>query len=137
MGGTPSGWPTTTSASIAANCAVAINAALTVAKPALIRAATTNIMSIDTNPMSPYACDGAAAHSHLSSMSIWIPTSPDDASVRAKMPWTIFIHTSSPLTNRVRGHTPYNLSVSSGIDCSSGLGQTGIYENQASKPQLI
>src|SRR5205823_6887916 len=90
-----------TSASSAANCAAAINAALTVAKPALNSATATNIMSIDTNPMSPYACDGAAAHSHLSSRRIWIPNRPDIASVRDSAAWTIFIHTSSPLANRV------------------------------------
>src|SRR5438046_8569473 len=129
MDGTPSGWPTTTSASIAANCATAINAALTVAKPTLTSATTTNIISIDTNPMSPYACDGAAAHSHLSSMSIWIPKRPDIASVRDSVAWTIFIHTSSPLANRVGAHTQDNLSVSCGIECSSGLAQPGIYEN--------
>src|SRR5439155_22924377 len=133
MDGTPSGWPTTTSASIAANCATAINAALTVDKPTLTSATTTNIISIDTNPMSPYACDGATAHSHLSSMSIWIPKRPDIASVRDSVAWTIFIYTSSPLANRVGAHTPDNLSVSSGIDCSSGLAQTSIYRNQASK----
>src|SRR5437867_13374352 len=137
MDGTPSGWPTTTSASIAANCATAINAAPTVANPTLTSATTTNIISIDTNPMSPYACDGAAAHSHLSSMSIWIPKRPDIASVRDSAAWTISIHTSSPLATTVGAHPPDNLSVSSGIDCSSGLAQTGIYENQASKLQVI
>src|SRR6266571_2281692 len=99
MDGTPSGWPTTTSASMAANC--------------------------------------AAANSHLSSMSIWITKRPDIASVRDSVAWTIFIHTSSPLASRVGGHTPDNLNVSSGIDCSSGLTQTGIYENEASKLQVI
>src|SRR6058998_817533 len=137
MDGTPSGWPTTTSASMAANCAAAINPALTVARLILIIAAANNIMSIDTNPISPYACDGAAAHSHLSSMSIWIPKRPDIASVRDSITWTTFIHTSSPLANRVGTHTPDNLSVSSGIDCSSGLAQTGIYENQTSKLKVI
>src|SRR5437667_11381585 len=120
MDGTPSDWPTTTSASIAANCATAINAALTVAKPTLISATTTNTMSIDTNPMSPYACDGVAAHSHLSSMSIWIPNRPDIASGRDSVAWTIFIHTSLTPTDRVAGDTPDNLSLSSGIDCCSG-----------------
>src|SRR5881396_1267428 len=139
MDGTPSGWPTTTSASIAANCATAINAALTVAKPTLTSATTTNIISIDTNPMSPYACDGAAAHSHLSSMSIWIPKRPDIASVRDSITWTTFIHTSSLLTNRIGRHTPDNLSVLSGIDCSSGPAQTSIYGEQttASSETLI
>src|SRR5947199_8873327 len=119
MDGTPSGWPTTTSASMAANCAAAINPALTVARLILISAAANNIMSIDTNPISPYACDGAAAHSHFSSMSIWIPKRPDIASVRDSITWTTYIHTSSLITNRGGRHTLDTLDVLNSIDCST------------------